>query len=526
MIVPFKLREGYWEEFELKEEDVEFLYNHLLELETPLTSNELVAALVDERIRIAKDEFENSHVAGGDVYLPKREYALNQELVFPAFSWQHGRVISTRPGQNPEIGDFQVIGVEFETGEVRELAANLSEHALNEPPKIDLENPSLIPARVLEQYGEDLAMTLEDALASRQGFTRIAGRWFPRALLIDINIGHLNLAEAVLDMVGGGPVSTHELIEQIGFKSELNPNLVEFSFDLALEEDTRFDEVGPAGKTLWYLNRLEPPQVLEAPIYLRYSGIEYDREKLTPAMLELERSLEDELSPIAGRFSQLQEVEVRLIFPHLRSGTLPLSARVKHIFPTAHEAPRVRFFFVDGQTGEKFPGWVVREKRYIYGLSDWYRSHGLMPGSIVRVGRGKNPGEIMIRTETRKPTRDWMRTVLVGSDGGIVFAMLKQPASGPYDDRMAIAIPDISALDQVWSRPGREQPGFERVVVNTVREMARLNTQSHVHASELYAAVNIVRRCPPGPILAMLATNPSFVHVGDLHFRFTEAEGN
>ena len=73
---------------------------------------------------------------------------------------------------------------------------------------------------------------------------------------------------------------------------------------------------------------------------------------------------------------------------------------------------------------------------------------------------------------------------------------------------MAIAVPDIEALDQVWLRVQKERVPFERIVVNTVRELAKLNPQSHVHASELYAAVNIVRRCPPGPILALLASVP------------------
>ncbi len=69
----------------------------------------------------------------------------------------------------------------------------------------------------------------------------------------------------------------------------------------------------------------------------------------------------------------------------------------------------------------------------------------------------------------------------------------------------------------------KEKPPFESVVVNNVRELAKLNPQSHVHASELYAAVNVVRRCPPGPLLALLTSRPWFVHVGDLHFRFDDS---
>jgi hypothetical protein len=124
----------------------------------------------------------------------------------------------------------------------------------------------------------------------------------------------------------------------------------------------------------------------------------------------------------------------------------------------------------------------------------------------------------------QRSRRDWIRTVLVGSDGGIVFAMLKQMVTAAYDERMAIAIPDMEALDQVWARMQKERLPFERVVVNMVRELAKLNPQSHVHASELYAAVNIVRRCPPGPLLALLASRPWFSHVGDLHFRFDDSE--
>jgi hypothetical protein len=318
---------------------------------------------------------------------------------------------------------------------------------------------------------------------------------------------------------------TSSLLEQIDAPKNDNARLMEFSFDLALEEDPRFDEVGPSGETLWFLHRLEPAEVLEPPLYLRYPGLEYDRSLLTPQMLELERSLDDELSPVIGapRSGDQSRVEMRLIFPHLRAGTLPLSARLRHLFPTAYEAPRIRFMFVDGHTGNKFPGWVVREKRFIYGLGDWYKTHGLMPGSIVQVQKG-GPGEVIVRTEVRRPTRDWVRTVLVGSDGGVVYAMLKQPVSTLLDDRMALAIPDYEALDEIWNRSGRDQASFERLVIYTMRELAKLNPQSHVHASELYAAFNVVRRCPPGPILALLASRPGFNHVGDLHYRFSDTE--
>jgi hypothetical protein len=341
-------------------------------------------------------------------------------------------------------------------------------------------------------------------------------------LLVDVNVGHLNLVEAVLDMAGGGPLPTSALIEQICLASDVSAQLLEFSLDWALQKDQRFDEVGPAGKVLWFLHRLEPAEVLEPPIYLRYPGSDYDRSLLTKEMLDLERDLDDELSPIHSRQQQSDEVELRLIYPHWRSGTLPLASKVKHLFPTAYEAPRIRFTIVDGDTGESFPSWIVREKRYIFGLKNWYETRGLIPGSVIRVRRGKKPGEVILKTEHRRSSREWMRTILVGSDGGVVFAMLKQYVTSPFDDRMAIAIPDIDAVDQVWLRASRDHVPVERVVLNMIRELSKLNPQGHVHASELYAAINVVRRLPPGPILAILASQPNLTHLGDLHFRLTD----
>jgi hypothetical protein len=252
--------------------------------------------------------------------------------------------------------------------------------------------------------------------------------------------------------------------------------------------------------------------------------MEYDSSLLTEEMLDLERKLDDELSPIMEKYPKVNEVQLTLAFPHWRAGTLPLTTRINHLFPTAYEAPRIRFLLVDGETGQKFPGWVVRTNHYVYGLQEWYKSRGLMPGSLVRVKQGKNPGEVVIQCDSRRGSREWVRTVLVGSDGGIVFAMLKQIITAAYDERMAIAIPDPEGLDIAWRQIQKDRVPFERIVVNTVRDLAKLNPQSHVHASELYATVNIIRRCPPGPILALLASRPWFIHVGDLHYRFDDSE--
>ncbi len=523
VIASLSLRDDYWETFDLQEADIEFIYNYLLEIETPLTPDELVKAIVDERIRREIQAFELQRSSAGDLYFPKDSFEEEQSLIFPALGWRQGKVVATRSGINPDIENLQVIKIQFENGEEREFASAVKDHVLNSPPEVTQDSELLDAKYVLKNHRKVLTDYLEKSLDANEDFVRIAGRWFPRALLVDVNQGHLNLAEAVLDMQGGGPLPTMDLIEQVELPSSENPKLVEFSLDLGLEEDKRFDEVGPAGEVLWYLKRLEPKEVLEIPNFLQYHEIEYDRDLLNEEMLALEKELDDELSPLEISSSEFDEVEISLTFPHWRVGSLPLSSKLKHLFPTAYEAPRIRFILEDSKTGESFPGWVAREHGYVIGLQEWYEAQGLMPGSLVRVKRGKDPGKVQISDIARRSSREWIRTVLVGSDGGTVFAMLKQVVAADFDERMAIAVPDVEAVDKVWERMQKERPPFERVVVNIVRELTKLNPQGHVHATELYATVNVVRRCPPGPIFALLASRPWFEHVGDLHFRFNDS---
>lgn len=512
----------YWKNLQINQRDIEFLHNHLFETETPLTTRELVTVLIHERNRAEHLAVTQRRQAGGKIYLPKETYQTGDDIVFPSLNWTHGKVVSTRAGVNPDLGEFDVLAVQLDDGTERLFASKLAVHVLNETPASD-EESGFDPEAILRSQGNALDRRLESSLQADENIVRIAGRWFPRALLIDVNVGHLNLAEAVLDMSGGEPLPTSALLKDVSLPDGVNPKLAEFSLNLALQEDGRFDEVGPAGEVLWCLHRLEPEGVREIPTFLRYNPIDFDLSLLDDQMLELERQLNDELSEVDSvDEDEPGEVTISLIYPHLRAGTLPLSSQVQSLFPTAYESPRVRFALVDGKTGQKCPGWVVREQKYVYGLRDWYKSNELMPGSLVSIRKGKKPGEVIIEAKTHRSTKDWLRTAIVGADGGVVFAMLKQNVSAEFNDRMAIAIPSFDAVDQVWTKDAKRP--FDQLVVIMVREMSKLTPQGHVHAQELYSAINIVRRVPPAPLFALLATKPEISHVGDLHFRINEQE--
>jgi hypothetical protein len=523
MSASLTIRENYWESFKIEETDLDFLYNHLLEIETPQTIQELSKELINNRIKSEIELLQKQQQGMGTIYLPKGQFQVNQKLRFPMLNWQEGLVTSVRKGINPQIPSFDVIDVEFEDKSHRQYAAHLETHKLNQPLTINLTDPGLNEDQVYSRFGSLIEKEVSKALEANPDLIQIARLWFPRALLIDINIGHLNLAEAILDMAGGGPLPVQDLLSQMDIAQDVNPKLIEFSLNHALAEDGRFDEVGPTGEVIWYLRRLEPEHVQKPPVFLNFHPIEYNQTAIAPALRMIGSQIIDELEPDQlNKSIASDEITIPLIFPHLRAGTLPLVGAIQSILPTAIQSPRVLFNFVDGETNNKFIGWVVRPSRYVYGLREWYQDQKLIPGSIIKIKRGNNPGEIIVKVEKKRASREWIRTLIVGSDGGIVFAMLKQVIPSSIDERMAIAVPDPDALDQIWSQSTYNRMQLEKVIQLMVRELAKLSPQSHVHAQELYSAVNLVKRCPPGILLHILFANDWATHAGDLYFRLNE----
>ncbi len=521
MNMSLTLSADYWQNISITPSDIELLQNHLFETETPSSTQELAGVLVEQRIDSEREAQIKKQQTGGDLYLPKEHYKKGQKLIFPALEFRKGEVVSVRPGNNPQHGMFDVIDVLLDNGVQKSFAAALEQHALNEPPQ-ETDQPENGPQEIVETFGEEIEKKLNAALALDESLVQVAGRWFPHALLVDINAGHLNLAEAIMEMAGGAPQTAASLMEQVELPQNDNTKLTEFSLNYALQEDGRFDEVGPAGQVLWCLKRLEPQEVQQVPPYLKYNSIDYDRSLLNEQMLALEADLDDELSEADASSEAVDEVTICLSYPHWRAGTLPISPRAASLFPTAYESPRIRFTLVDGKTGDRLPAWVVREHHYVYGLREWYEKLELFPGSYVDIRRGETPDEVIADPRTRRPTREWIRTVLAGTDGGLVFAILRQSIACDYDERRVIFVPDLENVDQAFSQASKNRQPLDKLIKGMLRELSKLTPQGHVHAEELYSALNILRRVPPAPLLAALVSSDNYVHIGDLYFRLAE----
>jgi hypothetical protein len=525
-VSPNKIKPNYWEKLEIGSADLQFLTNYLFETEEPLPIHKLSQVLLRHRLEILASEEASQKAKAGLTYFPKETYQPGDKLNFPELDGASGIVMAIRDGDNPGIGTFQVMQVEFEDGVVKEFASGLAEHQLNQKNYQSVPGEEQSPETIMKVHGRNINSLLRTALEEQNDLVRIGNTWFPRSLLIDVGPGHLNIAEAILDSMSGGPIAIDELMKQLEFTgSGENQELLEFSLNYALQEDPRFDEVGTTGQFSWFLRRLEPPEVLEIPQFLRAENLSIISDSLDDVTYQLLDELDDELSFSAEDINDAEPAEkisLTLTYPHWRAGSLPVTPLTNQVLPSALESHTIKVAFIDEQTQESISAWIVRDHNYVIGLRSWYEEKNLIPGSIIEISRTKNPGVMKIQPQKKRSNKEWIKTVLVGADGGLVFALLRQPISAGFNERMAIAIPDVGGLDEVWKNRQNKSSALKTDVMRMMSELSKLNNQHHVHFVDLYAAMNVIRRTAPMDLLNVLLSSEDFFHVGDNYYHIAE----
>lgn len=507
-------------------EDIDYLINYLLEREVPMSSRELALALIEQKLAREATALEDKY-QDIKVYNPSHHYEVGEKVIFPAMEYAAAVVEEVRPGDNALYGDFKVIRVTFEGDSTRrEFAA-----ALASPHKLSAESDAALPLPgknefsaedVLEASEEDIISELEQQLVESRSLAYVGKKWFPADLLLDINEGHLHLADAVLDMAGSIPQTTDDILDAIGGLGDAPRPLQVFSMNYALKDDERFDEVGPAGQVLWYLTRQEPEEVRQTPQPLRYNPIEYDRGMLSADMLALETEIADELSsqPKLSNSNRLTEATFILNYPHRRAGTLPLNNQTRQIFPTARRAPRIYVTLVDGQDQAEYVGWVVHRENYVFGLEEFYKKHHVPIGGYVVVRPGTEPGKIVVDIPAHRPRSEYIRLIVPKADQ-ITFEDHKRYIGSDFDDLMIIGVDDLQGLDTLIQQTNQQRKTLVSIIKMLLPALGKLTPQGTVHVRTLYSAVNVLRRCPPGPIMATLNANPDFENVGGHYWRLT-----
>lgn len=507
----------YWlHDYQIDEDDHEFIYDLLAESGEPKATTELALAIIQQQMQL-EERFLRDELAKALIYDPAATYQVGDVIYFPVMDFNKGEVISVRPGNNPEHGEFDVISVAM-AGErgTRTFASRLqTPHKLNRTSDDNvLDDSDLVsPQEMLDAVAEVLLPRIEHHLVENPDFfVRAGDAWLTTDQIVPVNIGHLNIAEALIEMEGG-PLSTQKLLEQVEIDPDVSESIRIFSLDTALQHDERFIRIGVGGETAWYLRRLLPPAVIETPEVLRYEPVTYDRSRLNIELLQVEYELRDEWSetPI-GNDERPQSAVYNLIYPHLVAGTMPLTNEIRLMLP-AGRGRASAVTLVDGRWGSKFPAWVVPEHRYIAGLGDWYKEHKLPVGARITLQPTKNPNEFLVDFKPQRARRHWVRLAIV-QGSKLVFQMQQKTMNVDVDDQLVLTVGDPGTLVDLREHLELEGYDVDDLVALVMPELVRMSPQGTAHVKTLYSAINLVRRLPPAPIFAALVQLPGAVDTG------------
>lgn len=518
MIQPRTQTQEYWEhDFALTDADIDQLYTHFLDVEKPQSVPDLVRAVMDHRVAEEKAELMR-RVKGYEVYQPQHTYAAGTKVVFPLLDFANGEITAVRDGINPQEDSFKVISVNM-NGKVREFASELvSTHPANlGEGGIDGLVETIDSEDIYNLYHSLVEPKVEAALHSRDNFLRLGGQWFVTELLADVNVGHLHLAEAVLEMSEGGPLSTAEIVTHLDLEASVEQSAQLFSLNYALLKDERFDEVAPRGRVAWYLSKSVPDLVSAPHERLVYEQIAYDRALLSPQLMLLEREISDEWSDLESA-EFVESMKFTLLYPHRILGTAPLNATITNLLPLG-QSPRQIFTLRDAETKEDYQVWVIKDGRYIYGLKEWYEKNEILVGSYITISKGEQDDVLMLDYERRRPVREDIRLASV-VDGRVQFELQRRAISCGYDDLMVIGTDVTAAIDALFKRTLNNQRSISSLLAMLLPALALLSLQNAVHSKTIYSAINMLRRLPPGPVFAELVRHPAFQPVGDQYWRF------
>jgi len=514
----------YWQEFTLTPADTEFLRDRLLDAERPLTTRELAQALVTERCRREEADL-RAELTRGAIYQPKKRFAIGDKVLFPALEFRLGEVIELRPGENPEHGEFDVITVDFGPNRrQRSFAAGLNgPHKLNADASDLLVAGNLIsPEKLLATSASDVPASLAAQLGAQPDFATFEDRWLHRDLLAEIHVGHLNIAEAVIEM-RGVPVDTKTLIKELDLPAEIKPEVLAFSLQSALRADGRFDQVGPGDVRQWYLSRLEPAEAMRVPEALRCQAGSVDLASVPSDLIQLAVELDDEwsdqaLDQDADVRAGLTTTTLLLTYPHLVAGTLPLNRHASAIFPKGH-GERTAITLIDGRWGNRFQGWVNHAGRYVAGLRPWFEKHKLPAGAYITLERRDDSGEIVVDFRPKRMRREWTRFAQPADGSRLDIQLRKQEVACEYDEQIIIGDDRNEDILKLRTTPAYTHASLEDLVFEVFTDLAGLSQTGSVHAKTIYSAVNVLRRCPPEPVFAALAEHPKLEAAGGGTFR-------
>jgi len=475
----------YWlKEFAVKKDDIEQIYEWLLEQNQPRSIDELTIQLISSRCQ-KEEETLLKRTDQGSIYQPQERFEIGQRVVFPAIDYSAGQVIGVRDGENVRYAPFSVIQVQMDgsDGVIREFAMGFDQdHVLNRHAILAEDAGDRVPAeRLHEEYGPHVRDQLVEALAQNDDFVQFGQQWFLRGLVPEVTPFHLNIAEAMIDE-RGHPLTVSELLKEVGL-ADSKESIQAYALNSALRRDGRFEETNLSGEPTWYLSALIPEAVRTKPIHLvpmhKAHGGEWLNRELHDFAREI-RDEEDDLgleAPLGG--APGHSVEYILTYPHRREGTIPLNNRGLFML---RERPADRFLvtFIDEQNHQQFRGWMLPGERYAWGLGEWYQQHEIPIGGVVKIQSDDDPFAFHVIFEKGRRRTEWIREAKVINDR-LTFSMQRKALVGQCDKYVLLDEGQSSALESLWSGAGTSAPGLFEHITQLFPELAKLSGQGLVH---------------------------------------------
>jgi hypothetical protein len=289
-----------------------------------------------------------------------------------------------------------------------------------------------------------------------------------------------------------------------------------------MARDERFDDVSLSGESSWFLRRLEPPEVRALPAPLQPAVFTGGPAVINDDLRALAFALDDEVSPPADAPADAADLpraaQIVLTFPHRLAGTLGWGRRLASILPVT-DKPRIPVKFRDRVTGKEFVVWLVQAGRYIYGLGDWYRHNDIPAGAHIEVSRGPDDSTFLVDYRRHRPRREWVR-VATQRDSRLRLETAQRAVGCDFDEQMSVFCDDPGAFAALRGAAPRD---VAQAVREAFPEVAKLSPQGNVHASTLYAVVNVITRAAPEDVFAALTASGMYQSVGDAYWHLSEA---
>lgn len=239
----------YWQSLTISTGDLDRIEEIFLDTGVPQNLADLTEVVIEGRLQAEAERRAREANENVRLYQPKLTYQVGQRLRFPALGNSVGSVVALRPGENPDLGAFQVIRVKLDRGGEREFAAHYTaDHPLNIDPR-----PESTPSS--QAASETVRHILAERLGESPEYVSFDDLWFRKDLMPNVHIGHLNIAEALID-VAGDAQPTATLVKDVEL-SQGEPEARTFALNYALahDPDDRFVNVGTPSAPRWALRQ-------------------------------------------------------------------------------------------------------------------------------------------------------------------------------------------------------------------------------------------------------------------------------